>query len=188
MSTEKLVGSSQNLVEEIKSGDRNLLQGLYHDLRPEFIRWANRYFQCNEDVAGEAYQRAFIILYYNIRDGKLTELSSSIKTYLFAIGKNVLREQFKSKFFSMDHLDSRIEVDTIDVSIMEKYEQSDMKELVRGLLLRIGEPCKTVLELFYFRDFSMEAIATELGYKTEQIAAKRKFICLQQVRTLMSDN
>ena len=88
----------------------------------------------------------------------------------------------------MDTMEMQIEDTAIDTSLITKYEESDMKELVRGLLSRIGEPCKTVLQLFYFQDYSMDSIATEMGYKSEQIAAKRKFICLQQLRTMMSNN
>jgi len=180
--------SSDNLLEKIRTGNRQVLQGLYHDFRQDFVKWAMKYYRCDEETAGEAYQQAFVALYYNIKNGKLTELSSSIKTYLFAIGKNMLREQFKSRFVPFDLVEQQIESEAIDTTLITKFEQSDMKELVRGLLLRIGEPCKTVLQLFYFQDYAMEAIANEMGYKTEQIAAKRKFICLQQLRTMMSHN
>ncbi|MDH3244560.1 MAG: sigma-70 family RNA polymerase sigma factor, partial [Saprospiraceae bacterium] len=136
--------------------------------------------------AVEIYQEAFTALYYNVREGKLVRLTSSLKTYLFAIGKNILRDHFKREKRFRHGSDEWQVAEQLDHSIMEKYEQSDMKELVDIALKKIGEPCKTVLKLFYFRHFSMDAIAKELNYKTEQIAAKRKHICLKQMRTLVS--
>ena len=131
------------------------------------------------------YQKTFIALYYNIKEEKLTELKSSIKTYLFAIGKNLLREQFKAGSKFVDIMEVSHESDKIDNSIMDKYDQSNLKDVVNELLYKIGEPCKTVLELYYFHQYSMDSIAVELNYKTEQIAAKRKFICLKQLKTMV---
>ena len=53
------------------------------------------------------------------------------------------------------------------------------------LLQKIGEPCKTVLDLFYLQGYALDAIAVEMEYKNEQVVAKRKFICLQQMRNLL---
>lgn len=185
MVTEHAYKDRSMLLEEIRQGDRELLRRLYDDYREPFGRWAQKYYQCDEEVVGEAYQKAFIAFYYNVRDGKLVELSSTIKTYLFAIGKNMMREQMKSRTVAMDIVEERTALDEVDTSIMDQYEHHHAQSTVQNLLARIGEPCKTVLELFYFRGFSTESIASEMGYKTDQIAAKRKFICLKQLRTMM---
>ncbi len=50
-----------------------------------------------DDISAEVYQKAFTILYFNIKDGKITELTSSLKTYLYAIAKNVFKERFRDK-------------------------------------------------------------------------------------------
>ena len=173
------------LLHEIRIGTKDVLKKLYDDYREMFGKWAKNHYGCSEEEAGEAYQRAFITLYYNVKNGKLTELKSSIKTYLFAVGKNVLREQFKDKHAKMLPLEEEIYQQQIDASIMDQYEDNHTKSLVKRLLDRIGEPCKTVLDLFYFKQYSMEAIAAHQNYKTEQIAAKRKFICLKQLRALL---
>jgi RNA polymerase sigma-70 factor (ECF subfamily) len=172
-------------VETIRYADEKSLQSYYNKYRKEFGQWAANHYSVDEEEAGDIYQQSFIIFYYNIKDGKLTELTSGVKTYLFSIGKNILRQHFKSGSKFVDQLEPELNEQLIDNSILDHYEKSEKTDKVARLLETIGEPCKTVLTLFYFHDYSMEAIAQEMDYKSEQIAAKRKFICLQQLKSMI---
>ncbi len=185
MATESIKDAPTDLLGQIRQGDRKFLQGLYDKYRDEFVLWASKNYRCDDDLAAEVYQQTFITLFYNVKNQKLIQLNSSLKTYLFAIGKNLLRDQFKILQRRQEILQVVVDTSEMDNSIIERYEQSNMKGVVRQLLLKIGEPCKTVLELFYFQNYSMDSIAQTMDYKTEQIAAKRKFICLRQMRSLM---
>ena len=173
------------ILDKVKDGDQKYLKGLYEQYRKEFAQWALKHYNIDDDVAAEIYQRAFIAFYYNVKEGKLTVMNSSLKTYLFAIGKNMLREHFKGESRFVESDEHVLESGEIDNSILEKYEKAEVRRELENLLQRIGEPCKTVLELYYFHNYSLEAIADRMQYKTEQIAAKRKFICLKQLKTMM---
>lgn len=188
MADGKLNAEANLIIEKINAGDREILKKLYDQHRGSFGFWAKKYYEISDDEIGEIYQKAFIALYYNVREGKLTELSSSLKIYLFSIGKNLLREQMKDRFRGMNDINEEVLAENIEVTITDKYENEHNEVLVRSLLEKIGEPCKTVLESFYFRQFSTEAIANKMEYKTREIAAKRKFICLQQLRALLALN
>jgi RNA polymerase sigma-70 factor (ECF subfamily) len=183
MIAEKNTGTT--VIDEIKRGDQKYLQELYNQYRTAFAQWITKHYHVDEDVAGEIYQQAFIAFYYNIKEGKLTQLNSSIKTYLFAIGKNLMREHFKSSKKFVEPMRVSIDPDEVDEGIMAKYENAERQETIKKLLEAIGEPCKTVIELYYFKQYAMDAIASHLNYKTEQIAAKRKFICLKQLRAML---
>ena len=175
-------------IDDIKRADRKILQELYNQYRKEFAQWAARHYQVDDEVAGEIYQQTFIAFYYNIKEGKLMQLNSSIKTYLFAIGKNLMREHFKTGKKFVEPLEVNIAPDEFDEGIMAKYEHTEREEAIKALLQKIGEPCKTVIELYYFKQYAMDAIASRLNYKTEQIAAKRKFICLKQLKSMLKGN
>ena len=186
MNNDSINSSEEELLKNIRSGDRVILRKVYNQYRPAFGTWVSKYYGCDQDMAAEIYQRAFITLYYNVKDGKLTDLTSSIKTYLFAIGRNLMRDHYKLTTRRKEIMEVVVDKGAIDNQVLERYEQSDMKETVKDLLQQIGEPCKTVLDLFYLRGYALEAIASEMNYKSEQIAAKRKFICLKQMRQMLS--
>ena len=176
------------LLEDIKKGDDLLLEKLYAEYRSEFIIWAGRRYNCADSTSAEVYQKAFTILYFNIKDDKITELKSSLKTYLFAIGKNVFRERFRDKHQQTLELDKGAEVQEVDYHIDRNYQKEHQKKVVAKLLERIGEPCKTVLHLFFFKRYSVEAIAYSMGYKDERVVSKRKSVCLKQLRKLMKSS
>ena len=173
------------LLEDIKKGDDLLLEKLYASYRSEFIVWAGRRYNCADDTSAEVYQKAFTILYFNVKDGKLTQLKSSLKTYLFAIAKNVFRERFRDRQEQTLDIEQGVEVREVDYDIEKNYQKAHQKEVVAALLERIGEPCKTVLHLFFFKRYSVEAIAKTMGYKDERVVSKRKSICLKQLRDMM---
>jgi RNA polymerase sigma-70 factor (ECF subfamily) len=185
MTTSNLT-ADHDAISSIKSGNRVFLKHLYEKHRSEFVTWLKKTYGVDLDLATEIYQRAFTALYYNVREGKLVVLTSSIKTYLFAIGRNQLRDRYKSEKKYQESIDGFEEVLESDDSIMNKYEQNELKEKITALLERIGEPCNTVLQLYYFQHFAMDAIAQRMNYKTEQIAAKRKFLCLKQIRDIIN--
>jgi RNA polymerase sigma-70 factor (ECF subfamily) len=175
------------LIDDIRQGDERLIRRLYQKYRAPFIKWAASSYDIPEPEAGNFYQEAFVAFYYNVVDGKLTHLSSSLKTYLFAIGKNLFRSHYKNKRLLTQPLEEEITPYEVDLSIMEQQEHNHQRALVKKLLEQIGEPCKTVLELYYFHRFSMESIAQRMEYKNEGVAKKRKSVCLQQLRKMLSD-
>ncbi len=172
-------------ITRIKTGDRKYLRSLYDENRDAFVQWVKGQYGTDQDLAMEIYQSAFTALYYNVREGKITELKSQLKTYLFAIGRNQLRDRYKleKKYIDVpENFASHVEADH---NVMDKYDRHHLKTKVGRLLDKIGEPCRTVLRLYYYNHYSMEAIAAHMNYKTEQVAAKRKFLCLKQLREMM---
>jgi RNA polymerase sigma-70 factor (ECF subfamily) len=179
---------SAELLNKIRTGERKFLRQLYEEHRQAFGVWIIKTYRCDEDMAAEVYQQAFTTLYYNVKEGKLNKLTSSLKTYVFAIGRNLIRDHFKLSTRRQEIMEVAVDTGSIDNSIIDRYEQSALKETVKVLLEKIGEPCKTVLELFYLKGYALDAIAVEMNYKSEHIAAKRKFICLKQMRELLNEN
>lgn len=178
----------QILLDKIGLGEERLLNWLFKEYRNKFIRWTMGKYKCDEEDAREVYVKAFSIMYYNIRDKKITELTSSLETYLFGIGKNVFREKYKDKHRMVQELDEQHGNKEYDTSMLDRYQAAHRKEVVNKLLDEIGEPCKSVLTFFFFKKYSMEAIANSLGFKNDVVAKTRKYKCLKQLRTLVGDS
>lgn len=180
--------SEKSILDRIKSGDQRALEKLYHDSRAPFIAWTlQRYSGLSDDIVVDIYQRSFMVMYFNIKNGKLTTLTSNLKTYLFSIGKNLLKEHYRSKNDKYLNLDDHVgSIDTgVDNTAMDAFNRSHEKELVKALLEKIGDPCKRLLEMMYIHGYSTEAVVEEMGYSDERVVRKRKFLCIQQLRDMM---
>ena len=89
-----------DLLQKLKNGDTGALDRFYIAHRMEFVKWADKTYGLGSSEAIDIYQDSFIILYENIMNGKLINLESSLKTYMFAVGKNLNRKtMIGAKFF-----------------------------------------------------------------------------------------
>ena len=76
------------------------------------------------------------------------ELTSKLSTFLFGIGKNLWLKQLSKHKIDAAELQRESE-------IVQKIEEKDLDQLQRvqqmkKCLMALGEPCKTILEQFYF--------------------------------------
>ncbi|MEM6261570.1 MAG: sigma-70 family RNA polymerase sigma factor [Bacteroidota bacterium] len=175
----------QRLFQEIQKGNERTLHELYESYRSPFIGYLIKTYQCSEDRAVQVYQKAFTVFYFNIKDGKVQELTSTLKTYLFGIGKRVMFEFFREDAKSSASLDDAPEVQVLDLSYLSQESADHREKVVKTLLGQLGDKCREILKLYYFQRFSMESIADELGYKNDKVAKKKKYECLQKLRSMM---
>ncbi len=172
-----------SVIEKIKSGDKSTLDAIYKQYRAEFISWVVKQYNCGTDEAKDVYQSAVLILYENIVNGKLTELTSSVKTYLYSVGKNKMREARKITSRYKFEITEGLFVPTAPDENSED-ELTAQFNTVTASLNTLGEPCSTVLQLFYYEKQSMEQIAEKQGYKNKDTAKNLKHKCLKRLRKI----
>lgn len=182
---EQTYTEDQALIQQIKSGDEASLIKIYKEHRPAFLQWAQHSYRIDEEKAADAFQDAVVCLYRNIVRGKLETLTSSLKTYLFAIGKNVVRKKLQQPVAL--ETDELWMVENLQAEPIDEFATNDRQRLVARLMNTIGEPCKSILELFYFRGFSMEAIAERLQYKNENVVKTQKLRCLTNLKNMVRE-
>ncbi len=174
------------------SGDEGrlekLMEEIYTGYRPEFLSWLQREFQISAYYASEIYQKTMVIFYSNIKNGKLHTLTSKLKTYIFGIGKHVLFELRREDKGSTPYDEIPLEVQGLDLGYLEREKQQHQDSLVQLFLSKLSEKCRKILELYYFHNFSMEAIANNLNYQSEDVAKKSKYECLKRLRKLANDS
>jgi RNA polymerase sigma-70 factor (ECF subfamily) len=175
----------QALLADIRMGNEQVLEALYREFRGPFLRWAMHRHALEEEEICEAYQKAFTAFYFNVKDGKLTELTSSLQTYVFGIGKRVLYEFFKVRGKEWERLENVSQVEQLDLGYLQGEERSHLAAVVDGLLDQIDTTCREVLHLYYFQNFSMDSIANHLSYKNAAVAKKKKYSCLQKLKQLL---
>lgn len=168
--------------ELLKSGKEDGVIKVYDTFRAEFIQWCMKDFSTREADAADLFQDSVIALYYNIRNERIQELTSSLKTYLFAIGRNLALKKLKkeSRMIVNDEILALSKAIVVDDSL----EDNDKKRVIADLMNELGEPCQSILKLFYFHNFSMDAIASRLGYKNEHVAKSQKLRCFNTLKKL----
>ena len=175
-------------LERIRLGDKLFLRELYKNNRVAFMKWAQWRYSCPVEDIADVYQQAFTIFYYNVKAGKFTGLNSIIQTYLFGIGKNLLNKRLASKIKETESLDDIPEVSFAEDVVSEKHESTHRQLLVQSILYKVGEPCRSILMKYYFDNFTMEAIAENMGYKSAMVAKKKKCECLMKIRKVLRSN
>ena len=169
------------ILEKLRNGDDSPLYDLYRLYRDEFIQWSSKNYSATSDQAKDAFQDAMLDFHQNVITGKLTYLSSTIKTYLFQIGKYKLVniQKKESRLTYHDNLQ------LIQGGEMEDYMDEENKaytqEQISSAINKLPNDCQKVLKLYYFNEFDMESIARELEYKNADTAKSKKSLCMKNL-------
>ena len=172
----------KNILKNIRAGSKQDLEIIYVKYREEFVGWIVSKHNLSVDDAKDIYQLSILLFYENIVNKKLTKLKSSIKTYLFAVGKNKAREFNRHNNRSRQIDNNRIPTKKITTEEAEEKEKLlNVSEKSLGIL---GDPCKTLLEHYYFHKKSMAEICNKMGYKNENSVKNQKYKCLLRLREI----
>jgi RNA polymerase sigma factor (sigma-70 family) len=181
---------SVSFIDKLKQGNDAILIELYKLYRNEFISWAFKNYNLNSDDAKDIFQESILAFYTNVKSGKLTKFTSDVKTYLFAICKfkilNFQKKQQRSVTFS--NFDRLRVNEPMENHIQDKEEDEFIKDIVKKYLNEQCEDCKKVLELYYFKELDMKAIAAEMGYKNADVAKKKKYECFKKLAEMVRKN
>lgn len=73
------------------------------------------------------------------------------------------------------------EYNSNDISI-HFYTTPDIFDTVRTTIETLGDPCKQLLECFYYKNMNWDEIASKLGYSNAASARNQKYKCLERIR------
>ncbi|WP_186435532.1 RNA polymerase sigma factor [Maribacter sp. MAR_2009_72] len=175
----------KNAVKDLQSDDRLKLKALYNQYRAEFLGFG-RYYNLDQDSLADVYQESFLALRKRALQGKLNTVESSMKTYLFGIGKFKIYDALKAKKKEVPY-ESKLHLvaDEIPAIEIENPPQLNEKEqLLRKYLKELGEKCRLVLTLFYYRGLTIKEIAEHADYSNENVVKAQKSRCLKTLREL----
>lgn len=178
----------EELIKRLKVADDAMIKKVFEQYRPAFINFIRNSFHCENAKADAIYPECFAILYFNIQHKKLKPpLQSSLQTYLFSVGKHVFHKRNYDK-----HQKATIalapEIDILTEEMVSRtIEEKEQAGKLQALLKSVGNPCQRLLHLFYFRNYSFESIARELG-ENEARLRKRKYDCLKKLHVLIEKN
>lgn len=161
-------------IDDIIAKNERAIARLYDMYRDEFIGFFVKKYSVHRTDAAEIYQESFLAMHQNIVNGKLATISSSLKAYLFKIGKYKIYNRFRDAK-PMEELHSSM-ADT------DSEEGEPVQDVVNEVVSAMGNPCNQLLSLFYWERKSMKEIANIMDYKNEQVAKNRKSNCMKKLK------
>ncbi|MEX2350108.1 MAG: sigma-70 family RNA polymerase sigma factor [Flavobacteriaceae bacterium] len=172
----------QYVVDKLKEEDLKTLDEVYLTYKKEFILFA-RTFSIPEDDIADVYQETIISLYENIQNKKLEHLTSTLKTYLFAIGKFKIYKQLQ-KNKSLTHGGNVIHISE-EMQVFETEVDGERQQLLKKGLQQLGAKCRKILELYYYKGMTLDEIQAELDYTSKDVLKSQKSRCLKQLKELV---
>ncbi len=173
-------------IQYIKMDEDRALKDIYSRFKEPCIQWLSSQFGCTSDEALDIFQLSVVILYDNVITQKLTHLSQDLKFYLNGIAKNKAYEFLRKKqnIIDLDHSQVLLKYTTDSEEEDLDYQLREAAKALESL----GDPCKSLLELYYYHDMSMEEITIKLGYKNTDTTKNQKYKCLKRLQTLFFDH
>jgi len=136
-----------------------------------------------EQEAKDIYQEAVIVFYEKVTQAQLA-LTCKIRTYIYAVCRRLWLKRLaeKKKYTgNIEETESFADIDNEMNEVEQKERQyRQMKEALDGL----GDPCRSIIEDFYIKDLTMEAIGEKFGYTNADNAKNQKYKCLQRLKKL----
>lgn len=177
-----------SILSKIKEGDPATFRSIYRDHRAAFLAWAGQRSGMDEDALTDVFQNSVIIMYNNVKSGKLQHLDSSLKTYLFGIAKHlIMRDKDKRNRMPLmdDYQQERIS--ELDTSLEELESLDHKRQNMLKALKSLGDPCQKILHMFYYKQFSIEAIKERLAYKHVDVVRTQKGRCMKKLKNLFEE-
>lgn len=148
------------------------VNGLYDVLKP-----VKKYVLSNNgtsDDAKDIFQDALVVLYKNVQSGSFA-LTVPLKTYLLAIVKNLWLQELRRR--------NKIPVAAIQADIPDITFNNDRNfDIAQAAFNLLGEKCRQLLIMFYFKKKSYKELASFLVFGDERTAKNQKYRCLQKAK------
>lgn len=169
--------SDEVLLSGLQQGNRQSLEFIYSTYWPmiaNFVRLNNGNAQEAEDL----YQDGIITLYEQVRKGNF-HMTSSIKTYLYAICRNKWLGKLKRKVPITDIEEQLQQIPSEEAETdAPDIDDADIKQALEGM----GEPCRSIIVGYYYHKLSLEQLAATLNYASANVAKQQKFRCVERLK------
>jgi RNA polymerase sigma factor (sigma-70 family) len=165
--------TDKDIIEQLRLNKYSVaLKGLYN-----VFPLVKKHIKANSGTGSDAediLQDALVILCKKVQAENFL-LTAPLKNYLFAIAKNCwLQELRQRKKLPVGESPGEI--------IQTETGEEPGFILAKAAFDLLGEKCRQLLILFYFKKESFKKIATQLSFSDEKTAKNQKYRCLQKAK------
>jgi RNA polymerase sigma factor (sigma-70 family) len=157
----------------------------------QYLEFLGIYVQQHGGSAEDAqdiFQEVVVAFIHLVQQNKFRG-ESSIKTFLFALNRNIWLNELKKR--------KRSTIREIKFEEMKPVEEAGIAEYISAregtrelmdIIARLGEVCQQILFAFYYRDLSIKEILEQLHYENEQVVRNKKHKCMKKLDELLQAN
>lgn len=178
------LSSENDLLQRIRTGNSDSIKFLYKKMYPVIANYI-RLNGGSEDEARDVFQDAVVVLYQKLQDESFS-LTCKIQTFLYSVSRNLWLNEIRSKsWFSPENeiTDDKAEVTELENDDEDLQIRNNISQL-NASLNRLGEPCASLIRMFYIENLSMNDIAAKMSYTNSDNAKNQKYKCLQRLKKL----
>jgi RNA polymerase sigma factor (sigma-70 family) len=169
--------SDSAIICGIREKNEKCIKYVMREYLPLVRSFVERNSGTQKDVE-DIFQDSLIVLYCRCQEKEFT-LSSSLKTYFFAIGKNLWLQRLERKNQLLFYADFEVNEEAAEYGTdnpdLKEFNLARMK-LFRQHLESLPIECRMILTLFT-QEKTMAEIAGAMGYSNEDTAKSRKYAC-----------
>lgn len=178
--------TDNSLLNAIRNGEKGCIEMLYSNYY-EVIESFVIKNSGTSDEANDIVQNTVITFYEKALTKKFV-LTSSLKTYLYSIARNLWLKELKRKGKTPMVIDTTAEYLVLEDHNDKSYKEEE-EELIQNCMKyfnTLGENCKEILTHYYWDNWKMDKIAKEMNYTNAVNAKVQKSKCMKQLRKLCS--
>ncbi len=163
--------------------------------RERVLSYLRKKFSVTDNDLDDIFQEASMALFLNVREGKLTTLSSSLGTYFMKVCINQTLKFLGKRKKSVPLFNENAIVNPNAVrndKIDELYgfcmdtEETDrklrMEKLVNNIIASMTDTCKNILHGYYWNDYSTSTIADIFNFTDANSVKTQKYKCAKKFR------
>lgn len=173
--------TDQQIIDGFRNNDRKIINRFYAANKGAFFNHFRNTYGKDDDYLIDLYQDANVTLWENIQKGKLGKMTSTLTTYLFAVGKYKMMandRKFKEMTTEMDLQN----LDLVDSDADEMEEKEEKERKIDEIVSKMTYPCSDILRMHYWEKLSGEEIATQMNYASTDAVKTQKYKCMQKLK------
>jgi len=173
--------SDEAILEGLRLRSDYIINFIYKEFFP-LIRFLVTENGGSGEDAEDLFQDGIIIIYNKISLNQL-KLTSSFKTYMYSVCRNLWLQKLNKRKAIFDKLTDVEEYIDLPKDMLQEasIEEAELHRIIQIHFLSLADDCQKLLRLF-IKNIPLREIASMLGYKTEKYAKTRKYLCKEELK------
>ena len=168
------------LLDQLKAEESSSFELLYKFYFPSIASYIIGNSGNKED-AEDIFQEAIIVVLQKVRQPDFV-LTSSFKTYLYAVAKHLWLKRLRDNKINIIDNGLSLTVYETETEAFELEAEKSKEEKIDNWLQKITRNCQNILKALFFYEEPMSSLMVKMGWKNKHTASNQKHKCIQQIK------